>query len=123
MTYYTVIITKRSIIMTLNDEFIGEKIRNIRKLNNLTQDKFAGKMHITQQTLSRYEKGATSIPYKLLSGISIEFQVPISYFFGIDTEELSQEEYLLVEYYRNIDDVLKEKVLDLIKTLANDFHK
>ncbi len=109
--------------MTLNDEFIGEKIRNIRKLNNMTQDKFAEKMYITQQTLSRYEKGATSIPYKLLSGISIEFQVPISYFFGIDTEELSQEEYLLVEYYRNIDDVLKEKVLDLIKTLANDFHK
>lgn len=107
--------------MTLNDEFIGEKIRNIRKLNNMTQDKFAGRMHITQQTLSRYENGATSIPYKLLSGISIEFRVPISYFFDIDTEELSQEEVLLLEYYRNIDNALKEKVLDLIKVLANDF--
>ena len=109
--------------MTLNDEFIGEKIRNIRKLNKMTQDKFAGKIHITQQTLSRYENGITSIPYNLLFGISIEFRVPMGYFFDSHSGELSQEEFLLVEYYRNIDDGLKGKVLDLMKTFANDFHR
>lgn len=108
--------------MVLDDEFVGRRIRDIREINNMTQSKFSERMHLTQQTLSRYETGKTPIPYETLADISSEFSIPISYFFGIDTEEISEEEFLLVEYYRKVDDRLKERVLDIVKTIAKEFH-
>ena len=43
--------------MALNSEEIGKRIRNVRKINNMTQVKFSEKMHMTQQPLSRFESG------------------------------------------------------------------
>ena len=43
--------------MALSDKEIGMRVRNVRRENGLTQDKFARKFHMTQQTLSRYENG------------------------------------------------------------------
>ena len=48
--------------MALSDKEIGMRVRNVRRENELTQDKFARKFHMTQQTLSRYENGKISIP-------------------------------------------------------------
>ena len=41
--------------MALDSEFIGGRIRSVREIHDMTQKKFAEKMHMTQQTLSRYE--------------------------------------------------------------------
>lgn len=109
--------------MALDNEFVGKRIRNIRKIHNMTQRKFSEKMHMTQQTLSRYENGKNPIPNDVLDNISKEFHVPLSYFFGINTDDFSEDELLLIEYYRKVDDCLKESVYELVKTIAKDFCK
>lgn len=107
--------------MALSSKFIGERIRDVRESNNMTQKRFAEKMHMTQQTLSRYENGTTQIPYTELANISIEFSIPVEYFFGLDIDGVSGEELILVEYYRKINGRLRHKIFDLMKTLSEEF--
>ena len=84
----------------------------------MTQVKFSEKLHITQQTLSRYENGNNPMPNELLENISKEFSIPISYFLGINTEDFAEDEICLIEYYRQVDVRIKKKIFDLIKTMA-----
>lgn len=107
--------------MALNSEEIGQRIRNVRKLSNMTQVKFSEKMHMTQQTLSRYESGKTPIPNEVIENIAQEFSVPLSYFFGISTDDITEDEWLLLEYYRKVDGRLKKSVFTLVQTIADDF--
>lgn len=107
--------------MGLDSEFIGKRVRNVREIHEMTQKKFAEKMHMTQQTLSRYENGTTPIPYTELENISVEFNVPVGYFFGLEIDGVSDEELILVEYYRKIDERLKHRVFDLMKALSDEF--
>lgn len=50
------------------DNTIGRNIRSLRIQNNMTQEQLAGRLHITRQTLSNYERGIR-IPdiYELIS--------------------------------------------------------
>lgn len=107
--------------MDLDDAFVGGRIKKLRESNNMSQRRFSAQLHITQQTLSRYENGITPVPYTVLSNISVEFKMPMGYFFGISTDNISEDEFMLVDYYRKIDDRLKESVLKLIKTMVDDF--
>ena len=44
--------------MAINKKEIGRRIKKIRVIDlDMNQDKFAGKLAITQSTVSRYEKG------------------------------------------------------------------
>ena len=107
--------------MALNSEEIGQSIRSVRKLSNMTQVKFSEKMHMTQQTLSRYESGKTPIPNEVIENIAKEFSVPLGYFFGISTDDITEDEWLLIEYYRKVDGRLKKSVFALVQTIADDF--
>lgn len=107
--------------MALDSKSVGQRIRDVRKLNNMTQVKFSEKMHMTQQTLSRYENGGNPIPNEVLENIAKEFSVPLSYFLGINTDHFAEDEICLVEYYRKVDNRLKKKVFDLVKVMADDF--
>lgn len=115
---------KRGIrIMALTNEEIGQKIRKVRKRNNMTQVKFSDKMHMTQQMLSRYENGQTPIPNDVVETVAQEFSVPLSYFFGISTDKVSEEEWTLLEYYRKVDQRLKHRILDLVRVMAENYEK
>lgn len=111
----------RGLYMSLNNEEIGRKIRNVRKLSNMTQVKFSEKMHMTQQTLSRYESGKAPITNDVIENIVKECGVPLSYFFGISTDDITEDEWLLIEYYRKVDKRLKKNVFDIVQTIADDF--
>jgi transcriptional regulator with XRE-family HTH domain len=103
----------------LNNEEIGQRIRNVRKSSNLTQVKFAEKMHMTQQMLSRYESGQTPVPNELIESIAKTFGIPLSYFLGISDDDILGDERLLVEYYRKLDERLKERLLDLVRIMSD----
>lgn len=107
--------------MALNDKSVGQKIRDIRKMNGMTQVKFSERMHMTQQTLSRYETDRNPVPNYVLENIAREFSIPVSYFFGIDTNDYTEDEICLIQYYRKVDDRLKERILDLVRIMAEDF--
>ncbi|MDE6851270.1 MAG: helix-turn-helix domain-containing protein [Lachnospiraceae bacterium] len=109
--------------MALDSKSVGKKIRDFRKMNHMTQVKFSERMHMTQQTLSRYETGRNPVPTDVLENIAREFSIPFSFFLGINTEDFSEDELCLVEYYRNVDERLKERILDLVRIMAVDFDK
>lgn len=68
--------TKKQIIET-----IGHQIRLIRKLHGLTGEKFAKKIGVSQQQMSRYELGHSKISADTLLCLLIQFNVPAERFF------------------------------------------
>ncbi len=58
---------------------VGEKIRKIRKENNLTQTEFAKLFGITQDKLSKYETGLVGVPIEVLLKISEKFKISLNW--------------------------------------------
>lgn len=104
--------------MALSDKEIGMRVRNVRRENELTQDKFARKFHMTQQTLSRYENGKISIPNGTLENIAKGMDVPIGFFLGIDSMTFTDDELRLLELYRRADDRVKEYIFEMVRMSA-----
>ena len=61
----------------MNQEKIGELIKNIRKQNNLTQAEFAKKYGVTYQAVSKWENGKNIPDISLLKQISEDFNIDI----------------------------------------------
>ena len=61
----------------MNQEKIGKYIRKIRKDNNLSQEKFAEKLGVTFQAVSKWERGINLPDMAILKAISDEFNIPI----------------------------------------------
>lgn len=59
---------------------IGQRIRHLRKKLKCSGTVFAKRLEISQQQLSRYERGINRISIELIYRISEKFDVHISYF-------------------------------------------
>ena len=59
---------------------LGEKIRQLRRQNNVTQEKLASYLNISYQAISKWENGS-SLP-------DISYVVPLANFFGVSTDWL-----------------------------------
>lgn len=55
----------------------GEQIREIRKSENLTQEQFAEKLHVTRQAVSNWENDKNLLDIEMLILISNEFHVSL----------------------------------------------
>lgn len=107
--------------MALSNKEIGARIRNVRRECGLTQDRFAEKFHVTQQTLSRYESGKIAVPNdNTLEDIAKETGISVGYFLGVDSVDFSDDELLLVEFYRRSDDGLRRKILEVVRIMTSD---
>ena len=74
---------------------IGEKIKELRRKKDLTQEKLAEMLGVAYQTVSKWETGITSPDLSLI--------VPLARLFGVTTDELFC-------YNGSADDLLKEKL-------------
>ncbi|CUS25395.1 Helix-turn-helix XRE-family transcriptional regulator [Paucilactobacillus oligofermentans DSM 15707 = LMG 22743] len=63
---------------------IGQRIREKREENNLTQNQVSEKLYITQQTVARWENDKHTPPIKAVQDLAKLFNVDTSYFFGED---------------------------------------
>ena len=59
----------------LNNKMIGQKIKQIRKNNNLTQKEMAKAINTTQSVISAYENGLTNIQTAFLYDICIKLNI------------------------------------------------
>lgn len=66
----------------INKKLIGKRIKEIRELNNYTQQKLADFLNTTQSTISSYEKGETIILTVFLYAMCEKFNVSIDYILG-----------------------------------------
>lgn len=76
----------------------GEKIKDLRKKNNLSQAELADKIGVTQKTICNYENG-TRFPkgQKIINGFADIFHVSIDYLLD-DTDIDDDENNIDIEY-------------------------
>ena len=79
---------------------LGNKIREIRKNNNLTQEQFAQKFHVTRQTVSNWENDKNYPDLSSLKEISNEY--------GISFDELFKGDE---KYIKTVDDTKRKMSL------------
>ena len=66
----------------LDKKLIGKRIKQVRELNNYTQQKLADFFNTTQSTISFYEKGETIILTVFLYAMCEKFNVSMDYMLG-----------------------------------------
>ena len=66
----------------INNELIGQRLKEFRKNNNLTQEKIASFLKIDQPTWSIYEHGKSIIGTPFLYMISSKYHISIDYLLG-----------------------------------------
>ena len=96
---------------------IGEKIRELRRKNDITQEKLADYLGITYQSISKWENN-NGMP-------DITLIVPIANFFGVSTDELfdrtsAEEERIIEDYGRRHHELLHDGRIDEAVELARD---
>lgn len=86
----------------------GERIKEARMLKGWSQKELADKCGTTQQTIQRYESGASEPQSTYLARVSKALDCSISYLLGIDDSApteiaLSADELKLIQLYRSTD--------------------
>lgn len=80
---------------------IGEKIKTLRKAQDVTQEKLADYLNISSQAVSKWENGLALPDVTLIPALSNFFGVSADYLLGIDTENTDKViEDVLVEVFR-----------------------
>jgi len=105
---------------------IGEKVRQIRLVQGLTQRDLAGILGVTFQQVQKYEKGTNRISAGALYEIAERLGVPVTYFYeGLNEvkmrnpEPVRREEVETLRYYNKISSTeIRKSVRILLQTLA-----
>ncbi len=80
---------------------IGDKILELRKKNDLSQEKLAEKIDVTRQTISNWELGETSPDLKQASELAKVFNVTLDELVGINREDILYDKVNSVEEKSN----------------------
>lgn len=70
---------------------LGEKILELRKKNNLSQEELAEKVNVTRQTISKWELGETCPDIKQAKELSRVFKVSLDEMVGNDISDVVME--------------------------------
>ena len=107
--------------------FIMKNLRELRKNKKLSQQKLGELLHVSQQSIHKYENGITSPDIETLKLMAEKFNTSVDYLLDLTeisrkiepvTETmLNQEERELIETYRKLNTSQKE----LICRLSNEF--
>ncbi|MDB5396137.1 MAG: putative DNA-binding protein [Rhodospirillales bacterium] len=127
------------------DTHVGSRVRLRRTLLGMSQEKLGNAVGLTFQQIQKYERGANRIGASRLYDMSRALDVPVQFFFDempaepavegyeplsggaeparavIDQDPMAKRETLeLVRtYYRIPNSILRRKLFDLAKALAN----
>lgn len=96
-------------------EYFGKKLRELRKLNNLTAAQLASHVHCSPSLIYNIEKG--------LNRPQPELIVHVAQFFGVSTDYLlhditADNEEELIDLYRKMDNRDKLYLFYLIKLIS-----
>lgn len=72
------------------DPILSRRIREIRKLNKITQEELAAKIDVTAQTIRKYESGKHGVPWPSVVSIAKVLKCPVE--FLLDATDCTSEE-------------------------------
>lgn len=110
---------------------IGQRIKNMRLKNNLTQDELALRINTTKQTIHKYENGIiTNIPSSKIEAIANVLNTTPDYLMGW-TEETSHkssehDDYINLEILSLLEKMPEQKrenAIEYLKFLSNQNDK
>lgn len=101
---------------------IGEKIRELRRIKNVTQEELAAYLGLSAQAISKWENGSTLPDVTLFPGLANFFGVTTDALFGL-TDQIQNErvELVLKEYQENFARGLIEENENLLRTALKEF--
>ena len=94
---------------------IGKTIKATRLAADLTQEEVAAPLGIGRAAYSNIENGHSLITVDHLLKLPQILHKPVTYFLGIDTENLTPEEAEWLELYRLLPEEAKTLVLTFVK--------
>ncbi|HFR3752999.1 TPA: helix-turn-helix domain-containing protein, partial [Streptococcus suis] len=103
------------------------KLKTLRKENNLTQEELAKKIGVNLRTLQKWENGESSIRTKNAEKLAKHFGVSVGYLLGYE-DKVKKEFYKQLDLY-NLDEFRKFRIklnieLSLLNgILDNDYEK
>lgn len=96
-------------------QFVGRKIRDLRKEHKLTQMELSSRLGIQQSDLSRMEKGEYRVSLDTLFRILAEFRVSIGEFFeDVAKESITPRDVKLVQEFNTLPEEAQREVEDFI---------
>ncbi|RRD90603.1 helix-turn-helix domain-containing protein [Conchiformibius steedae] len=102
------------------DVLIGKRIQLKRKESGLSAEKLSELIDISQQQLSRYERGTNKINVAHLVNIANFLKTPISYFFSdcMDHADWNSDEQDI--YWQMLTRTQKETFITFLKTFSEN---
>ena len=103
---------------------IGEKIKALRKRDDITQERLAEVLGVTNQAVSKWESGNSYPDIEYISPIANIFNVTIDYLFDHDTAEKAKkiEEYFeQYETHKRINQPLNDERIELMRHALAEF--
>ena len=78
---------------------LGNKIRELRRANNLTQEQLAASLNISAQAISKWEMGASYPDMTMIPTLAAFFKVTLDELFDFDVKNVDKEiEDIRLEY-------------------------
>lgn len=99
------------------DALIGKRIQLKRKEHGFSAEKLSEMLEISQQQLSRYERGVNKINVFHLVEIANLFETPIGYFFADCATTPDHSE--LDQYWHDLTEPQKQSIVQLIQTFLD----
>ena len=101
---------------------IGEKIKNLRKKSNVTQEKFAEYLGITFQAVSRWESGICYPDLEILPAIANYFNVTTDELLGVDIMNKKERiEEIQTQLRENFSKGLIDNNIEILRNAVNEF--
>lgn len=103
---------------------IGQRIKNMRLKNNLTQDELALRINTTKQTIHKYENGIiTNIPSSKIEAIANVLNTTPDYLMGweddIDKYSDNELDNAIIEVFNRLSEEKQKQALDYLNFLAS----
>jgi transcriptional regulator with XRE-family HTH domain len=104
------------------EQIMSNKIRNIRKINKLTQEDFAEELDISRSKVSNWERTKRDMTITDAIKLAKRFHISLDNFFEIG--EISPEEYIEIsdKFFKNKQISIKEKT-KIITIIDDNFQK
>lgn len=103
------------------NKYAARKLKELRMQRNLTQEKLAEELNITQQQIARYENNMRQFKQDFLYQLAEYFGVSINYFFP-QGNYLNKDNELL-EQISNLSDEKKKMLKDFLNLIDQEEKK
>ncbi|WP_022657347.1 helix-turn-helix domain-containing protein [Desulfovibrio desulfuricans] len=99
-------------------ELVGENITVRRRQLGLSQKELATLLGITQDAMTRMEKGKIAPKMSRLEDLAAHLQCPVSYFFRTQSDEVLEKATSIAEILMTVPDDGQEALVNLVAEAA-----